>query len=112
MTPDTKPLFAPNGDGYDIQPAGVLLLLADQLYGADREHISEAGFIRISDTIAALMAAASAGGFTQGDILMTLLCHGENTKRVQDMARAACAAAGDKAIAQFFAALRKGQQHD
>jgi len=36
-----------------------------------------------------------------------MLCHGENTKRVQDMARAACAAAGDKAIAQFFAALRR-----
>jgi len=80
--------------------------MADQLYGADREHLSEAGFIRISDAIAALMAAASAGEFTQGDILMTLLCHGENSKRVQDMARAACAAAGDKAIAQFFAALR------
>ncbi len=65
MTTNT-PLFTPNGDGYDIQPAGVLLLMADQLYGADREHLSEAGFIRISDTIAALMAAASAGGFTPG----------------------------------------------
>ncbi len=103
----TTPLCTPNGDGYDIAPAGVLLLLADQLYGADREHLSEAGFIRLSDTIAALMAAASAGGFTQGDIMMTMLCHGEKSKRVQDMARAACAAAGDKAIAQFVAALRK-----
>lgn len=107
MTDTTTPLFAPNGDGYDIQPAGVLLILADQRYGPDRVHLSEAGRKRISDTIAALLTAASAGGFTQSDILATMLCNGENSKRVQYMARAACAAAGNKAIAQFFAALRK-----
>ena len=106
ITSMTTPLFIPNGDGYDIQPAGVLLILADRLYGEDREHISEGGFIRISESIAALFRAASTGGFTQGDILMTLLCRGESSKRVQDMARQACAAAGDKAICELFASLR------
>ena len=105
MTP--TPMFKPNGDGYDITAPGVLLILADRLYGDDRESLSEAGFIRISDNIALLLRHASAGGFKQGDILMTLLHRGENSKRVQDLASAACAAAGDKAIAQFFAALRK-----
>jgi hypothetical protein len=109
----TTPLFTPHGDGYDLTAPGVLLVMADTLYGEDREHISKAGFVRISESMAALFRAASTGGFTQGDILMTLLCRGENSKRVQDMARAACDAAGDKAITQFFASLRnkpKGQQ--
>ena len=113
MTTNTTPLFIPTPDGYDLTAPGVLLVMADTLYGEDRDTVSKAGFIRISETIAALMAAAGAGGFTQGDILMTLLHRGENSQRVQDMARAACAAAGDKAITLFFAALRtkpKGQQ--
>lgn len=108
MTTTTAPMFTPNGDGYDITAPGVLLILADRLYGDDREHLSDGGFIRISDSIATLLSAASAGGFNQGDVLMTLLHRGENSKRVQDLARAACAAAGDKAIAQFFEALRNG----
>ena len=29
----TTPLLIANGDGYDIQPAGVLLILADMVYG-------------------------------------------------------------------------------
>lgn len=113
MTNNTTPLFIPTADGYDLTAPGVLLVLADQLYGADREHMSKAGFIRISESMAELFRAASTGGFTQGDILLTLLCRGENSNRVQDMARAACDAAGDKAITQFFASLRnkpKGQQ--
>ena len=28
-TTHNTPLFRPNGDGYDIQPAGILILLAD-----------------------------------------------------------------------------------
>jgi len=37
MTTDS-PMFTPNGDGYDITPPGVLLLLADQHHGGSDPH--------------------------------------------------------------------------
>ncbi|MDD5480584.1 MAG: hypothetical protein PHT20_12935 [Rhodoferax sp.] len=84
----------------------MLLILADHLYGEDNDHISQAGFNLISEALAKLFKAASAGGFVQGDILMTLLVRGEVSQRVKTMAVQACAAAGDKAITELFTTLR------
>ena len=97
----TPSLFTPNGDGYDIQPAGVLILLADQVYG---ENPSKSA--RLKNIIGEFLSAARAGGFKQGDILATLLAKGEVSHRVKDMAVAACNAAGPDAIGRIFASMR------
>lgn len=95
-----QPLFTPNGDGYDIQPAGVLLLLAMEVRDNPHKHG------RIQGLIDTMLSAARAGGFTQGDILQTLLARGESSPRVRAMAVEACAAAGNEAIAKIFESMR------
>ena len=97
----TPPLFTPNGDGYDIQPAGVLILLADEVYGENPSKNP-----RLKNTIDHFLTAARAGGFKQSDILETLLATGEVSHRVKAMAVAACDAAGPDAIGQIFASMR------
>lgn len=111
MTNTTTPLFTPTADGkaYDIQPAGVLLILADMVYGP-QDDPAWTGGPKTEAMIQAMLGAARAGGYTQTDILHTLLVKGERSKRLELMARAACAAAGNDRIADLFAAMRKGQQ--
>lgn len=100
-----KALFTPTTDGtaYDIQPAGVLILLASEVRENPRIH-KEGG--RIQGAIDAMLKAARAGGFTQSDILATLLAQGEVSHRVKDMAVRACEAAGSDAIGNIFEAMR------
>jgi hypothetical protein len=99
-----KPLFAPtaDGDAYDIQPAGVLILLASEVYENPAMHTNG----RIQGHIDAMLTAARAGGFTQCDILATLLSRNEVSHRVKTMAVQACAAAGNEALGRIFAAMR------
>ena len=105
MTTTHPPLFTPNGDGFDIQPAGVLLLLADTVHGNPDES-SPAGRTRAKAMMNAILSAARAGGFQQCDILDTLLATGEVSHRVKAMAVAACNAAGPDAIGRIFASMR------
>ena len=104
-----KPLFTPTADGtaYDIQPAGVLLILAGTVYG-DPSETTPAGRIRGKALMDAMLTAARAGGFTQSDILATLLSKNEVSHRVKAMAVQACAAAGNEALAKLFDAMRGG----
>ena len=99
-----KPLFTPTADGtaYDIQPAGVLILLAAEIHENPGLHRNE----RLQGHIDAVLTAARAGGFAQGDILATLLARGEVSHRVKAMAVQACAAAGTKALGRIFDAMR------
>ena len=100
-----KPLFTPTADGtaYDIQPAGVLILLALEIVENPGLHNNG----RLQGHIDAMLAAAArAGGFTQGDILATLLTRGEVSHRVKAMAVQACAAAGHAALGRIFDAMR------
>ena len=99
-----KPLFTPTADGtaYDIQPAGVLILLALEIVENPGLHNNG----RLQGHIDAMLAAARAGGFTQGDILATLLAGGEVSHRVKAMAVQACAAAGHAALGRIFDAMR------
>lgn len=101
-----QPLFTPTPDGtaYDIQPAGVLILLAAEIYENPGLHKNG----RIQGHIDAMLTAARAGGFTQGDILATLLARGEVSHRVKAMAVQACAAAGDEALGRLFDSMRNG----
>jgi hypothetical protein len=99
-----KPLFTPTADGtaYDIQPAGVLILLASEIHENPGLHING----RIQGHIDAMLTAARAGGFTQGDILATLLSKNEVSHRVKAMAVQACAAAGHAALGRIFESMR------
>ena len=101
----TPSLFTPNGDGDDIQPAGVLLVLADTVYNNPQDS-TPTGRARAKTMIDALLTAARAGGFKQGDILATLLARGEVTQRLKNMAVTACNAAGPDAIGRIFASMR------
>ncbi len=104
-----QPLFTPSSDGtsYDIQPAGVLLILADMVYGP-QDDPQWTGGPKTEAMIRAMLAAASAGGYTQTDILHTLLVCGERSKRLELMARAACAAAGNDRLKVVFDSMRAG----
>lgn len=99
-----KPLFTPTADGtaYDIQPAGVLILLASEIH--ENPDVHKNG--RIQGHIDAMLTAARAGGFAQGDILATLLARNEVSHRVKAMAVQACAAAGHEALGRIFDAMR------
>jgi hypothetical protein len=110
-TPMTNtPLFKPTPDGYDIQPAGVLIMLASHIYDPESD-LSPDGKDRLKGHIDAVMAAARAGGFTQCDILATLLSRNEVSHRVKAMAVQACEAAGNEAIGRIFDAMR-GESKD
>ncbi|MCF8168116.1 MAG: hypothetical protein K9J77_05815 [Rhodoferax sp.] len=106
-----QPLFTPTADrqAYDIAPAGVLLMLADMVYGPQDEP-QWTGGPKTEAMILAMLAAARAGGYAQTDILHTLLVRGERPQRLELMARAACAAAGNDRIAALFESMRKGKQ--
>lgn len=107
----SEPLFTPTADGqaYDIQPAGVLLLLAEMVYCSQDDPALKGGQ-KVEAMIQAFLTAACAGGYTQIDILHTLLVRGERSERLQQMARAACAAAGNDRIAVLFENMRRGKQ--
>jgi hypothetical protein len=82
MTTNT-PLFKrrPDGDSYDVQPAGIIMILADTVYGPDSASTPPTGKARAMESLAAIFRAARAGGFTQGDVLMTLLSRNEVSQR-------------------------------
>jgi hypothetical protein len=101
-----KPLFTPTADGtaYDIQPAGVLILLASEIHENPGLHKNG----RLQGHVDTILTAARAGGFNQSDILATLLAGGEVSHRVKAMAVQACAAAGNEALGRIFDSIRGG----
>jgi len=104
-----KPLFTLTAEGntYEVQPAGVLLILADMVYGP-QDVPSWTGRPKAEAMVQAMLCAAQAGGYTQTDVLHTLLVRGERSQRIQTMARAACEAAGPDRLAELFAIFRAG----
>ncbi len=99
-------MFKPTPDGYDITAPGVLLILADAAYGAGSHDTPPSGKAKAEAMICDMLKAATAGGFTQSDILHTLLATSEVSKRVKAMAVAACEAAGNERIGAIFASMR------
>ncbi len=101
------PLFTPTADGtaYDIQPAGVLIMLASYVHDAESD-LSDEGKASLQRHIDAMLKAARAGGFTQCDVLATLLSRNEVSHRVKAMAVQACEAAGNEAMGRLFDAMR------
>ena len=99
----TNSLFTPipDGSGYNIRPAGVLLLSADTVYGDPTESTPE-GRARAQALIDAMLTAARPGGYAQCDVLRTLLARNKPSARAQKMAVKACNAAGDLALGKIF----------
>lgn len=89
--------LADDGKSYNLSPAGVLLLTASMAYGP-QDDPDWTGEPKAEAMVLDILSAARAGGYTQADILHTLLVRNEHSKRVVEMARKACAAAGSDRI--------------
>lgn len=98
--------LTPDGQAYDLNPTAVLLILADTAYGEGRHDTPPTGQARAAKTVADMLAAATAGGYRQADILETLLTMGEVSKRVTSMCADAMDAAGNERIRAIFEAMR------
>jgi hypothetical protein len=102
-----RPLFTPtaNGKAYDIQPAGVLILLSNHIHDPE-SGLGDGARAALQRHVDAILRAARAGGFKQSDVLETLLARCEVSLRVKSMAIEACEAAGHEAIAKIFDKMR------
>ncbi|MGF6974918.1 hypothetical protein QFZ94_003368 [Paraburkholderia sp. JPY465] len=72
-----------DGEPY-VNGAGLLLMAAEAAHGSD--PVSADGRQRARHTINALLSAARAGGFTQSDLLETLLSTDRDADRTIDLA--------------------------
>ena len=68
-------------------------MLASYMYGPESD-ISDNGKAGLKHHIDSMLAAVRAGGFTQSDILATLVSKNEVSHRVKAMTGQACEAAG------------------
>ena len=93
MTYDQAFIPRPDG-GYEVQPAGVLLLLAREISTTPPTALRA----KLEGHVQAFLQAASAGGYKQTGVLETLLARGDNSKRVLTMCHEACSAAGSDRI--------------
>lgn len=99
----TQKIFKPNTNGgHDVAPAGLLLLAAECVYGGSLDTTPDVAH-DAKKLLDGVLSAARTGGFTQGDILATLLSRNERSVRVVEMAVAACDSAGDLALLEIFA---------
>ncbi len=98
---EIRPMFTPNGDGYDMTAVGVLLVSADALYGDPTETTPE-GRQNARAMIDGILNAAFKGGFFHGDVLHTLLARNQPDRRTQALAQAACDAAGNDALIEVI----------
>jgi hypothetical protein len=83
----------PDG-GYDIQPAGVMLLLGREISTTPPTALRA----KLVGHMRAFLQAAQAGGYMQADVLETLLGRGDTSKRVLRMCHEACDASGNHHI--------------
>ena len=105
-----QPLFTQNPDdregGYLLSPAGVLLMVGTYAHEGDDE-ISPSGRARAQAALSAILSAARAGGFAQGDVLETMMARGEVSARVKALAHAAIDAAGADAVVAIMQSLKR-----
>ncbi len=98
---EIRPIFVPNGDGYDMTAVGVLLVSAGALYG-DPTETTPKGRKKAQAMLDGILNAAFKGGFFQGDVLHTLLARNQTDRRTQALAQAACDAAGNDALVEVI----------
>ncbi|MDY7576013.1 hypothetical protein [Actimicrobium sp. CCI2.3] len=100
-------MFKPNGDGYDVSPAGVILIIAGMVYGEDRATMSRAGIQKFTRLIDDVLSAARTNGYPHEDILRTLLARNESGPRMVEMMQAACDAAGSATMDTVIGRMRQ-----
>ena len=104
-----QPLYTNNPDcpdgGFLLSPAAVLLMLGRYAYESDDEA-APAARVRTLDALRRILSAARAGGFTQGDVLETMLARGKASVRVKELAHAAIDAAGADAVVAIMQTLK------
>ena len=105
MKPNATP--TPDGTAFDLNASAVMLVLADSAHGSSSHDTPPTGQARAAKALADLLAAARAGGYTQGEVLETLLNSGDTSQRVATMCAEAMAAAGNERIGTVFAAMRE-----
>jgi hypothetical protein len=98
--------LTPDGQAYDLNATAILLISADTAYGEGMRDTPPTGQARAATIVRDLLAAATAGGYAQADILESLLARGESSKRVTAMCADAMNAAGDRRIGQVLASMR------
>ena len=104
-----QPLYTNNPDcpdgGFLLSPAAVLLMVGSYAHEGDDE-ISPSGRARAQAALSAILSAARAGGFAQGDVLETMMARGEVSARVKALAHAAIDAAGADAVVAIMQSLK------
>ena len=104
-----QPLYTNNPDctdgGYLLSPAAVLMMVGSYAHEGDDE-ISPSGRARAQDALRRILSAARAGGFTQSQILETMMARGEVSARVKELAHAAIDAAGADAVVAIMQSLK------
>lgn len=104
-----EPLFRPDparpGECLVSMP-GLLLMMGTYAYAPDDE-ITPQGRAKAADALGRILKAARAGGFTQGEILETVMARGEISHRVKELACAAVAAAGNEAMLEVVAHMKE-----
>lgn len=104
--PELRTMFIQNGeDDYEITMPGALLLCADAFYG-DPAETSPAGRTSAMEMIDAILGAAFSAGFTQGDVLRTLLARNNPDHRTKLLAQVACDIADSDAIRKALANIQ------
>lgn len=108
MNSKEQPLFTPVPNCPEgsvvISPAGILILMAGCAYDIHEEPTAKKTGKAMMTQI---LNAARAGGYTQCDILQTILAKGEVSPRVKEMAVEACNAAGIQSIGEILDQARK-----
>ena len=91
-----QPLFIPNPDSpgkYLLSPVGVLLVAAESAYSGDAETaLQDRAFAQ--RVVQEVLSAARAAGFTQGQVLETLLANLSTSGRVKELAAEAIESIG------------------
>lgn len=107
-----QPLYTNNPDcpdgGYLLSPAAAVLMLGRYAYESDDEAApaAPAARVRTLDALRRILSAARAGGFTQGDVLETMLARGKVTVKAKELAHAAIDAAGADAVVAIMQSLK------
>ena len=91
--------------GYLLSMPGLLALVGATAYGAD-DAVTPQGRANAKYALARILSAARAGGFTQGDVLETMLARGKVTVKAKELAHAAIDAAGTDAVVAIMQSLK------
>jgi hypothetical protein len=100
-------LYTAKGVGFEVTPAGLLLLAGDTAHG-DMTQTTIVGRCKATEFIKHVLFAATLAGYQHGDLLLTLLQWNVQSERVRAMAQKACDMAGDGIVEWVFRSYKDG----